>query len=79
MPIWLRNFTLRQISDHYEREHAAISGKGSKEQSWVDNSTKNKARQSDPESAKVKVPGFLNKNTSSKTTKSSPKRKTSYK
>ena len=79
MPIWLRNFTLKQITEHYEREHAAVTGKGKKEQSWVDKSTKDKVRQSDPETNKVKIPGFLQNKSKGDTPNTPPKRKTSYK
>ncbi len=81
MPIWLRNFTLRRISSHYEKEHAAATGKSKNEQSWVDQSTKNKVKQSNPEPNKVQIPDFL-QNEKSQETKSSPtksNKRTSYK
>jgi hypothetical protein len=81
MPIWLRNFTIRRISAHYEREHAAATGKSKNEQSWVDPSTKNKVKQSNPESNQVQIPDFLQNKKSQETTKYTPKnnKRTSYK
>lgn len=81
MPIWLRNFTIRRISAHYEREHAAATGKSKNEQSWVDPSTKNKIKQSNPEPNQVQIPDFLQNKKSQETTKYTPKnnKRTSYK
>jgi hypothetical protein len=81
MPIWLRNFTLRRISNHYEKEHAAATGKTAKEQSWVDPSMKNKAKQSNPESNQVQIPDFLQNKKAQETTKppSNSNKRTSYK
>ena len=81
MPIWLRNFTLKKISDHYEKEHAAATGKTKNEKSWVDQSTKNKVRQSNTESNQVQIPDFLQNKKAQETTKFTPKnnRRTSYK
>lgn len=81
MPIWLRNFTLRRISAHYEREHAAATGKSKNEQSWVDPSTKNKVKQSTSESNQIQIPKFLQNKKSQETTTPPTKsnRRTSYK
>ena len=81
MPIWLRNFTLKKISDHYEKEHAAATGKAKNEQSWTDQSTKNQAKNSNPESNQVQIPDFLQNKKSQETTKYTPKsnKRTSYK
>lgn len=81
MPIWLRNFTIRRISAHYDREHAAATGKTKNEQSWVDKSTKNKVKQSNTESNQVQIPDFLQNKKSQETTKFTPKnnKRTSYK
>lgn len=81
MPIWLRNFTIRRISAHYDREHAAATGKTKNEQSWVDKSTKNKVKQSNTESNQVQIPDFLQNKKAQETTKFTPKnnKRTSYK
>jgi hypothetical protein len=81
MPIWLRNFTLRKISAHYEKEHAATTGKSKNEKSWVDPSVKNQAKNSNPESNQVQIPDFLQNKKSQETTKFPPNsnKRTSYK